>query len=71
MSKDCKDEVYYTLENIISSFADDFSDAKAIADEVIDEVIEDVEACADEDFNDSDISIAFTRVLMKRLRIEK
>jgi hypothetical protein len=37
---------------------------------IIDDVVSDVEECADTEFNDSDISLAVQRTLMKALNIE-
>lgn len=37
---------------------------------IIDDVIRDIEECADEEFNDSDVSLAVQRTLMKALNIE-
>lgn len=37
---------------------------------IIDDVVRDVEECADTEFNDSDISLAVQRTLMKALNIE-
>ena len=37
---------------------------------IIGDVIRDIEECADEEFNDSDVSLAVQRVLMKVLNIE-
>ena len=37
---------------------------------IIGDVIRDLEECADEEFNDSDVSLAVQRVLMKALNIE-
>lgn len=37
---------------------------------IIDDVIRDIEECADEDFNYSDVSLAVQRTLMKALNIE-
>lgn len=37
---------------------------------IIDDVIRDIEECADEEFNNSDVSLAVQRVLMKALNIE-
>lgn len=37
---------------------------------IIDDVIRDIEECADEKFNDSDVSLAVQRTLMKALNIE-
>ena len=37
---------------------------------IIDDVIRDIEECADEEFNYSDISLAVQRTLMKALNIE-
>lgn len=71
MCEDSKEDIGYILENIVSLFAEDYYDGKKIVDEVIDDVIEDVRVCADEDYNESDVAIAFTRVLKKRLGIEE
>jgi len=37
---------------------------------IIDDVIRDIEECADEEFNTSDVSLAVQRTLMKALNIE-
>lgn len=37
---------------------------------IIDDVVRDVEECADKEFNDSDISLAVQRTLMKALNLE-
>ena len=37
---------------------------------IIDDVIRDIEECADEEFNNSDVSLAVQRALMKALNIE-
>lgn len=37
---------------------------------IIGDVIRDIEECADEEFNDSDVSLAVQRTLMKVLNIE-
>ena len=37
---------------------------------IIDEVIRDIEDCADEEFNYSDVSLAVQRTLLKALNIE-
>ena len=37
---------------------------------IIDDVVRDVEECADKEFNDSDISLAVQRSLMKALNLE-
>lgn len=37
---------------------------------IIGDVIRDIEECADEEFNDSDVSLAVQRTLMKALNIE-
>ena len=37
---------------------------------IIGDVIRDIEECADEEFNDSDISLAVQRALIKALNIE-
>jgi len=37
---------------------------------IVDDVVRDVEECADEDYNSSDISLAVQRTLIKALNIE-
>jgi hypothetical protein len=37
---------------------------------ITDDVVRDVEECADKEFNDSDISLAVQRTLMKALNLE-
>ena len=37
---------------------------------IIDDVIRDIEECADKEFNNSDVSLAVQRALMKALNIE-
>lgn len=37
---------------------------------IIDDVVRDVKECADKEFNDSDISLAVQRTLMKALNLE-
>lgn len=37
---------------------------------IVDDVIRDIEECADEDYNSSDVSLAVQRTLIKALNIE-
>jgi hypothetical protein len=44
-------------------------DAEQVCEKIINDVIEDIEECADEDFNWSDIDIALSRVFLKKFGI--
>lgn len=37
---------------------------------IVDDVVRDIEECADEDYNSSDVSLAVQRTLIKALNIE-
>ena len=44
-------------------------DAEQVCGKIINDVIEDIEECADENFNWSDIDIALSRVFLKKFGI--
>ena len=60
-----------SLKTIVAHFCDDIYDNYRIVDAVLDDVIKDIKETADvETFNYSDVEIAFTRVLIKKLNAE-
>ena len=71
MTKYDKDFAKESLKTIVAHFCDDIYDNYRIVDAVLDDVINDIEETADvETFNYSDVEIAFTRVLIKKLNVE-
>ena len=67
-----KDFAKESLKTIVAHFCDDIYDNYRIVDAVLDDVIKDIEETADvETFNYSDVEIAFTRVLIKKLNVEE
>lgn len=71
MNKYDKDFAKESLKTIVAHFCDDIYDNYRIVDAVLDDVIKDIKETADvETFNYSDVEIAFTRVLIKKLNAE-
>lgn len=71
MKKYDKDFTKESLKTIVAHFCDDIYDNYRIVNAVLDDVIEDIEETADvETFNSTDVEIAFTRVLIKKLNVE-
>lgn len=71
MNKYDKDFAKESLKTIVAHFCDDIYDNYRIVNAVLDDVVEDIEETADvETFNYSDVEIAFTRVLIKKLNVE-
>ena len=71
MTKYDKDFAKESLKTIVAHFCDDIYDNYRIVNAVLDDVVEDIEETADvETFNYSDVEIAFTRVLIKKLNVE-
>lgn len=71
MTKYNKDFAKRSLKTIVAHFCDDIYDNNRIVDAILDDVIKDIEETADvETFNYSDVEIAFTRVLIKKLNAE-
>ena len=68
MEKIEKQFVENTIKEICGNFCYSAYDIEKIVDAVLDDVIKDIEETADvETFNYSDVEIAFTRVLLKKL----
>ena len=74
MAKEYKVEINEYIEDetksILSNVFTETSYMNMVYDIIIDDVKTDVKECADEEFNDSDISLAVQRTLMKALNIE-
>ena len=71
MKKYDKDFTKESLKTIVAHFCDDIYDNYRIVNAVLNDVIEDIEETADvETFNSTDVELAFTRVLIKKLNVE-
>lgn len=71
MKKYDKDFTKESLKTIVAHFCNDIYDNYRIVNAVLDDVIEDIEETADvETFNSTDVELAFTRVLIKKLNVE-
>ena len=71
MNKYDKDFAKESLKTIVAHFCDDIYDNYRIVNAILDDVVKDIEETADvETFNYSDVEIAFTRVLIKKLNAE-
>lgn len=70
MTEETLEDVRYSVETIVGHFTDDYYDRKKIVDSVLNDVVKDICECADKSFNDSDVRLAFVRVLKSRLGIE-
>ena len=66
MNKYIEDETKSILSNVFT----ETSYMNMVYDIIIDDVKTDVEECADEEFNDSDVSLAVQRSLLKALNVE-
>ena len=71
MQKEDKKYVRGIVNIILSSIFTDESENQSVTDTIIDDVVQDIEECADEHFNDSDVRIAVARVLKNRLGVEE
>jgi hypothetical protein len=58
-----KKKVYITLMGIFT----ELDNLEQVFNLIIDDVVADVEECASDEWNDSDVSIAIQRVLMSKL----
>ena len=67
MTKHYRNNVGIEVKYILSDIFIEYQYMLSVYDLNIDDVITDIEECADEKFNDSDISLAVQRVLMKKL----
>lgn len=74
MAKEYKVEMNEQIEDetksILSNIFTETSYMNMAYGTIIDDVKNDVKECADEEFNDSDISLAVQRALIKALNIE-
>lgn len=70
MTKHSRISLGIYAKHILSQIFTDTRYMLSVYDLIIDEVIADIEECADEKFNNSDISLAIQRVLMKKLNLD-
>lgn len=70
MNKHARTSTSIVVKHILSQIFTDNEYMELVYGIIIDDVIRDIEECADEEFNDSDVSLAVQRTLMKALNIE-
>lgn len=70
MNKHTRTSASIVVKHILSQIFTDNEYMELVYGIIIDDVIRDIEECADEEFNDSDVSLAVQRTLMKALNIE-
>lgn len=70
MNKHARTSASIVVKHILSQIFTDNEYMELVYGIIIDDVIRDIEECADEEFNDSDVSLAVQRTLMKALNIE-
>ena len=70
MNKYARTSASIVVKHILSQIFTDNEYMELVYGIIIDDVIRDIEECADEEFNDSDVSLAVQRTLMKALNIE-
>ena len=70
MNKHARTSAGIVVKHILSQIFTDNEYMELVYGIIIDDVVRDVEECADTEFNDSDISLAVQRTLMKALNIE-
>lgn len=70
MNKHARTSASIVVKHILSQIFTDNEYMELVYGIIIDDVIRDIEECADEKFNDSDVSLAVQRTLMKALNIE-
>lgn len=70
MNKHARTSASIVVKHILSQIFTDNEYMELVYGIIIDDVIRDIEECADEEFNDSDVSLAIQRTLMKALNIE-
>lgn len=70
MDKGTRTSVCSVVRRILSQIFTDNWYMESVYGTIIDDVIRDIDDTADVDFNDSDISLAVQRTLMKALGIE-
>ena len=67
MNKHARTSASIVVKHILSQIFTENEYMELVYGIIIDDVVRDVEECADEVFNDSDISLAVQRTLMKAL----
>ena len=70
MNKHTRTSASIVVKHILSQIFTDNEYMELVYGIIIDDVIRDIEECADEEFNNSDVSLAVQRTLMKALNIE-
>lgn len=70
MNKHTRTSASIVVKHILSQIFTDNEYMELVYGIIIDDVIRDIEECADENFNYSDVSLAVQRTLMKALNIE-
>lgn len=70
MNKHARTSASIVVKRILSQIFTDNEYMELVYGIIIDDVIRDIEECADEEFNCSDVSLAVQRALMKALNIE-
>ena len=70
MNKHARTSASIVVKHNLSQIFTDNEYMELVYGIIIDDVIRDIEECADEEFNDSDVSLAVQRTLMKALNIE-
>ena len=70
MNKHARTSASIVVKHILRQIFTDNEYMELVYGIIIDDVIRDIEECADEVFNDSDVSLAVQRTLMKALNIE-
>ena len=70
MNKDSRLSASIVVKQYLSQLFTETEYMELVYGIIIGDVIRDIEECADEEFNDSDVSLAVQRVLMKALNIE-
>ena len=70
MNKHARTSASIVVKHILSQIFTDNEYMELVYGIIIDDVIRDIEECADENFNTSDVSLAVQRTLIKALNIE-
>lgn len=70
MNKDSRLSVSIVVKQYLSQLFTETEYMELVYGIIIGDVIRDIEECADEEFNDSDVSLAVQRTLMKALNVE-
>ena len=70
MNKHARISASIVVKHILSQIFTDNEYMELVYGIIIDDVIRDIEECADENFNTSDVSLAVQRTLIKALNLE-